>query len=91
MARVQLLIPDEDRDRFVHQARREGMTLSAWLRTAARQRLEEQQRTEPFRSAADLEEFFRQCKALDGPPSEPEWDEHLHVINESRRSGASNP
>ena len=28
MARVQLVIPDEDRDRFVHQARKEGMTLS---------------------------------------------------------------
>ena len=42
MARVQLVIPDEDRDRFVHQARREGMTLSAWLRTAARERLKEQ-------------------------------------------------
>ena len=44
MARVQLVIPDEDRDRFVHQARREGMTLSAWLRAAARQRFEQQQR-----------------------------------------------
>ena len=29
MARVQLIISDEDRDRFVQQARREGMTLSA--------------------------------------------------------------
>ena len=29
MARVQILIPDEERDQFVHQARREGMTLSA--------------------------------------------------------------
>ena len=36
MARVQLIIPDEDRDRFFSQAKREGMTLSAWLRAAAR-------------------------------------------------------
>ena len=36
MARVQLIIPDEDRDRFVRQARGEGLTLSAWLRAAAR-------------------------------------------------------
>ena len=41
VARVQLVIPDEDRDRFIHQARSEGMTLSAWLRAAAHQRLEE--------------------------------------------------
>ena len=26
MARVQLVMPDEDRDRFVHQAKREGMS-----------------------------------------------------------------
>ena len=34
MARVQLVMPDEDRDRFVHQAKREGMSLSAWLRSS---------------------------------------------------------
>ena len=90
MVRVQLVIPDEDRDRFVHQARREGMTLSAWLRAAARKRLEEQQRSEPFDSPADLEAFFHGCDALEGPESEPDWEEHLDVIGESRRRGASN-
>ena len=39
MARVQLVMADEDRERFVEQARREGMSLSAWLRAAARERL----------------------------------------------------
>ena len=90
MARVQLVIPDEDRDRFVHQARREGMTLSAWLRTAAHERLEEQQRFEPFDSPADLEAFFDRCDALEGPKSEPEWEEHLEVIDQSRKRGAPN-
>lgn len=85
MARVQCVIPDEDRDRFVHQAQREGMTLSAWLRAAAGQRLEEQQQSHPFESPADLEEFFRACDALAGPRREPDWQEHLAVINESQR------
>ena len=58
MARVQLVIPDEDRDRFVHQARREGVTLSAWLRSAARERLDRRQRTAPFSSYAEMEEFL---------------------------------
>lgn len=89
MARVQLLIPDEDRDRFVHQARMEGMSLSAWLRAAARQRLADKQRTVPFESAEDLQRFFRECDALEGPKVEPDWQEHLEVINESRRGGAS--
>ncbi len=85
MARVQLIIPDEDRDRFVSQARREGLTLSAWLRAAARERLEARQRSELFESPAALEGFFRACDALPGPETEPEWDEHLSAIAESRR------
>lgn len=87
MARVQLVIPDEDRDRYVHQARREGMTLSAWIRAAAQQRLRQQQRVRPFEGTADLEEFFRECDGLDGPAEEPDWEEHVAVINESRLRG----
>ena len=89
MARVQLLIPDEDRDRFVHQARREGLTLSAWLRTAAHQRLAARQRSDPFETPEDVEAFFQGCDALEGPGTEPDWSEHLAVIDESRRRGAS--
>ena len=84
VARVQLVIPDEDRDRFVRQAWSEGMTLSEWLRAAAHQRLEEQQRSRPLESPADLEEFFRACDALEGPEREPDWQEHLAVIDKSR-------
>ena len=89
MARVQLVIPDDDRDRFDHQARCEGMTLSAWLRSAAHQRLEEKQRSHGFESPSDLEEFFRACDELEGPGREPDWEEHLRVMEESRRRGAS--
>ena len=89
MARVQLVIPDEDRDRFVHQARTEGMTLSAWLRSAARQRLEQQQRFHAFKSQEDLEGFFRACDALEGSGREPDWKEHQAAIDESRRRGSS--
>ena len=85
MARVQLVIPDEDRDRFVRQAQSEDMTLSEWLRFAAHQRLEEQQRSRPFESPADLEEFFRACDALEGPEREPDWQDHLTVIDKSRK------
>lgn len=89
MARVQLVIPDADRDRFVLQARREGMTLSAWLRAAAHARLEERQRVKPFESLEDIEEFFKMCDALEGPDTEPDWKDHLRAINESRAAGAT--
>jgi hypothetical protein len=43
MAKVQFTITDEDRARFIKQARIEGMTLSAWLRAAAQEHLAKQQ------------------------------------------------
>ena len=89
MARVQLVIPDEDCDRFVHQARKEGMTLSAWLRAAAREHLQQRQQSKPFQSPEDLEEFFRACDRLEGPEKEPDWGRHLDLVNQSRSGGAS--
>ena len=89
MARVRLVLPDDEWERFVAQARREGMSLSAWLRAAARERLEKRQGVKHFESPEDVMEFFRLCAALDGPETEPEWDEHLRVMNESRSSGFS--
>ena len=85
MARVQLIIPDEDRDRFVRQARREGLTFSAWLRAAAQSRLDEK---EPrFSSSEDVWEFFRQCDARRGSGLEPDWKEQKRAIEESRVHG----
>ena len=37
----------------------------------------------------DLERFFEECDALEGPTREPDWEEHLAIINESRLSGIS--
>lgn len=89
MARVQLVMADEDRERFVEQARREGMSLSAWLRAAARERLATRQPVKLFETPEDVEEFFRSCASLEGPEKEPDWDEHLRVINESRGRGVA--
>lgn len=89
MARVQLVMPDADRDRFVDQARREGMSLSAWIRAAAQERLETRRRVKVFESPDDVKEFFQQCASLDGPETEPEWSEHLQVMNESRGTGVT--
>ncbi len=89
MARVHITIPDEERDRFIHQARNEGMSLSAWLRLAAWERLREQRRVPTFGSIEELESFFDRCDSLEGPETEPEWEEHLKIIRESRQRGIS--
>ena len=87
MARVQLIIPDEDREQFARQARREGLTFSAWLRAAARDRLEARQRAERFKSSEDLWSFFRRCDARRGSGTEPDWEEHKRNIEASRLHG----
>ena len=78
---------DEDRQSFIDQARREGISLSAWLRAAAHERLQARRNTRLFKSPEDVEEFFRSCADLDGPETEPDWSEHLRVMNRSREQG----
>ena len=89
MAMIQLIIPDEDRARFVHQAQREGLSLSVWLRAAARERLEQRSKVRQFEAEKDLAAFFAKCDKAAGPGAEPDWEQHLAVINESRRRGTT--
>lgn len=87
MARVHLIIPDADRDRFVHQARLEGMTLSGWLRAAAEERLKQRERLEPFTSPEEVRDFFRAYDERESGGREPDWEEHLRTLHESKMSG----
>ena len=63
------------------------MKLGAWLRNAARERLEKTRRTRPFESREDVDRFFQASDTAAGPGPEPDWSEHLDVIDRSRRSG----
>ena len=67
MARVELTIPDEERDLFARQARNEGMTLSAWLLAAAHKRLRANRRAFGFENMEALEDFIAYCDSLPGP------------------------
>ena len=42
-----------------------------------------------FAAPSGMEDFFQECDALDGPMNEPDWNEHLSVIDASRRDGAA--
>ena len=89
MARVQLIIPDDDRVRFGDQARREGLSLSAWIRAAAHERFDRQSKAGRFTSRDEIRAFFAECDTLDGPEVEPDWERHLAVIGRSRGHGAT--
>ena len=63
------------------------MSSRAELRVTARERIEPRWSTKPFRSAANAEDFFGACDAREGSGVEPDWEEHVKVINESRSRG----
>ena len=65
MARVELVISNEDQERFVHQARREGMSLNEWLLDAARERIEAGRSVMRLESPEDLWALFHGCNEMD--------------------------
>ncbi len=85
MARVQLIIGEEERSRYIHQARKEGLTLSAWLRAAADERLKRYSLYQLFESAEDFEKFFNECDELETKGPEPDWEQHRSVMDEVRK------
>ena len=88
-ARIHLVIDERERDAFRSRAAAEGLSLSEWLREAARERLEREQPME-IKTVADLDRFFAELAAVE-PGAEPDWDQHLQVIDRSRAGGIEAP
>lgn len=84
-ARIHLLIDERERDALRARATAQGQTLSEWLREAARQRLERERPAE-IRTVADLDRFLADLRARESGV-EPDWEQHLAVIDQSRRGG----
>lgn len=83
--RIHLVIDERERDAFRSRATASGLTLSEWLREAARERLERDQPIE-IKTVADLDRFFAERGAIESG-TEPEWEQHLQVIDRSRSAG----
>ncbi len=84
-----LIVSEPDRTRYAAAARREGLTVSAWLRAAAADRLDHHADSEPFRTEDDVWRFFADRDAEMGCGTEPDWEQHLEVIRASRGRGAA--
>ena len=84
--RVQVLLDETEREAFRTMARREGLSLSAWLRKAAKEKLLEKEQQRVIYDKKSLKRFFKNCDAL-AQGVEPDWEDHLKVINRSRASG----
>jgi hypothetical protein len=90
MERIQILLDRLERERFRRLAQARGASLSAWLREAALKQAEVESRRTVMRSAEDLRAFFADCDARE-IGTEPDWSEHLAVLDASRRQGAGEP
>lgn len=87
MVRIQLDIPEDERERFARQAERQGMTLNAWLISAARKNMPERTAAKPFQSLEELRDFWKWCDTLHDGQREPDWEEHLRIMDLSKRQG----
>ena len=85
--RVQVILSEEEKARFLREARRQRMSLSAWLRHTALERLAAVE-SRGLTTRADIRSFFEACDRREAG-QEPDWDEHLRVITRSRGQGAS--
>ena len=94
MATVQLEFSDDDIELFTKEASLEGMSLSEWVSWAvhARIRAKYGRKMDKRKKPPDsLKELFKRIDEMHGPDPEPEpdWEEHLRVMNESRERGAA--
>lgn len=85
--RVQIVMDEMEREAFREAAAREGLSLSDWLRRAARDRLSSVAPSK-LDSMEDLLAFFAECDERE-QGIEPDWREHRRVIEESKSRGGS--
>lgn len=87
MVRIQILLGEQEREEFRRLAKRQGMSLSAWLRDAGREKASAGASEQRIRSKEALRDFFAECDQRERG-REPDWEEHREVIDRSKRSGS---
>lgn len=86
--RIHLVVREDEKARYRANARRAGLSLSEWLREAAREKLARTSRERRIETLRDLDAFFAECDVRhEGEGPEPDWEEHEKVIEASIRSG----
>ena len=85
-SRVQVILDEAEREGFRRRAKAEGLSLSAWLRSAGREKLAARPRAARG-GVKQLQALFAACDRRE-KGREPEWQDHLEVIARSQRSGS---
>jgi hypothetical protein len=84
--RVQVILDEQEKELFQREARREGLSLSAWLRRAGEERFQGKPASARIDTVEALRAFFSACDRRE-EGREPDWHEHLAVMEASKRSG----
>ena len=86
--RIQVVLDSREKAMFKTAAKQQGMSLSAWLKACAYTALEEQKRRRKPESKEALRAFFKACDEQE-QGTEPDWQAHKRVIEQSITSGIS--
>ena len=87
--RIHIVLPTEEKERYRAIAEREGTTLSRWIREAVREKASKYDVERKLDTVEDLEAFFQDCDRLHHgtEATEPDWEQHERLIQESRTGG----
>ncbi len=92
MPRIQVILSESEAARLKGQAARDGSSLSAWMREAALSRLEQSGNARTLHNREDLETLFQSCDQRHGELGhEPDWEDHLNILEGSRTKDLSLP
>lgn len=86
--RIHIVVDEEEKERFRRQAERQGKSLTAWIREAAREKFEAEADRTHLETQEELNAFFASCDRRERDP-EPDWEAHRGVIERSVRTGGA--
>jgi hypothetical protein len=81
--RIHLLVDRDEKERFRRAAARHGVSLSEWLKAAAREKLAQAESANVLDTPDALAAFFAACDQVEAG-TEPDWEVHEMVIEQSR-------
>lgn len=85
-----MILDEAEKARFQVRAAADGMSLGAWLRAAAREKLDRDQARASMTNLEQLNAFFESCDSRQLRP-EAEWEDHRKLLEGSRDSGERLP
>ena len=90
VARIHFVASETDKIRYEAEARREGVSLGAWFRSAAEDKIRAG-RERRFASAAEFDAFVAECQERAGPGREPDWEDLKRLLRHSKFTGLRDP